>query len=86
MQEFGVVNFLSQVTTQRLPCCRMHALQLSAKPLFCLQTNLVLIDEVHLLNEQGRGSSLEAGTVSRIKMVKAMPELRQVRNCLWLLP
>lgn len=36
---------------------------------------LVLLDEVHLLNEAGRGSSLEAGCVCRIKAVAAFPEL-----------
>lgn len=36
---------------------------------------LVLLDEVHLLNEVGRGSSLEAGCVCRIKAVAAFPEL-----------
>ncbi|KAG7669274.1 putative DExH-box ATP-dependent RNA helicase DExH17 [Nannochloris sp. 'desiccata'] len=35
---------------------------------------LVLIDEVHLLSE-GRGSCLEAGVVSRIKLVACKPEM-----------
>jgi hypothetical protein len=47
--------------------------------LHLLQTSLVLLDEVHLLNEAGRGSSLEAGTVCRIKMVSQIPELTKVR-------
>ena len=37
------------------------------------------IDEVHLLNES-RGSALEAGVVSRIKMVSSFREMRAVRN------
>ena len=41
------------------------------------QIALVLIDEVHLLNES-RGSALEAGVVSRIKMVSQIRELREV--------
>ncbi len=40
-----------------------------------LQIALVLIDEVHLLNEN-RGSTLEAGVISRIKMVSRMPTMR----------
>ena len=38
----------------------------------------MLIDEVHLLNEPGRGASLEAGTVSRIKMLAGLPEMAGV--------
>lgn len=41
----------------------------------CVQIGLVLLDEVHLLNESGRGSSLEAGCVCRIKAVAAFPEM-----------
>ncbi len=44
----------------------------------CLQLALVLIDEVHLLNESGRGSALEAGVVCRIKMVGRLKEMQQV--------
>ena len=36
---------------------------------------LVLVDEVHLLNED-RGATLEVGVVSRIKMVARLPEMR----------
>mgnify|MGYP006983461731 FL=1 len=43
-----------------------------------LQIALVMIDEVHLLAEK-RGSSLEAGVVSRIKMVSQLREMREVR-------
>ncbi len=43
-----------------------------------MQIALVLIDEVHLLNESGRGSSLEAGAVSRIKVVSQFPEMAGV--------
>jgi hypothetical protein len=43
------------------------------------QMALVLIDEVHLLNESGRGSALEAGVVCRIKMVGRLKEMQQVR-------
>lgn len=42
-----------------------------------LQIGLVLLDEVHLLNESGRGSSLEAGCVCRIKAVAAFPQMAQ---------
>lgn len=46
----------------------------------CLvQVALVLIDEVHLLNESERGSALEAGVVSRIRMVGAFKEMAEVR-------
>ncbi len=41
------------------------------------QIALVLIDEVHLLNES-RGAALEAGCVSRIRMVSQLPEMKQV--------
>ena len=37
-----------------------------------------MIDEVHLLAEK-RGSSLEAGVVSRIKMVSQLREMREGR-------
>ena len=37
------------------------------------QVALVLIDEVHLLSERGRGNVLEAGVVCRIKMISRMP-------------
>ena len=36
-----------------------------------------MIDEVHLLNES-RGAVLEAGVVSRIKLVAAAPAMQQV--------
>jgi ATP-dependent DNA helicase HFM1/MER3 len=39
---------------------------------------LCLIDEVHFLGESGRGSSLEAGVVSRIRTVGQLPEMQQV--------
>jgi hypothetical protein len=45
-----------------------------------MQIALVLIDEVHLLNES-RGAALEAGVVSRIKMVGAMPSMSEVLSC-----
>ena len=45
----------------------------------CLQVSLVLIDEVHLLNES-RGPSLESGVVSRIKMIGALPSMREVTH------
>ena len=44
-----------------------------------LQVSLVLIDEVHLLNES-RGASLEGGVVSRIKMIGALPSMREVTH------
>ncbi len=37
-----------------------------------------MIDEVHLLGEPGRGSSLEAGVVSRLKMVSRFPDMADV--------
>ena len=39
---------------------------------------MVLIDEVHLLGESERGSALEAGVVSRVKMVSRFVEMREV--------
>ena len=39
---------------------------------------MVLIDEVHLLGESERGSALEAGVVSRVKMVSRFAEMREV--------
>lgn len=42
-----------------------------------VQIALILIDEVHLLSES-RGSSLEAGVVSRIKMVATRQEMKGV--------
>eukprot|EP00955_Chlamydomonas_euryale_P105857 365664-Chlamydomonas_euryale.AAC.15 len=47
---------------------------------FFSDISLVLIDEVHLLGEQERGSSLEAGVVSRIKSVARFAEMQQVRQ------
>ena len=44
----------------------------------CLQIGLVLIDEVHLLNEAERGSALEAGVVSRIMTIGRRPELKDM--------
>jgi replicative superfamily II helicase len=41
-----------------------------------VQIALVLIDEVHLLNES-RGAALEAGCISRIRMVSQLPEMSQ---------
>ena len=41
------------------------------------QVALLLIDEVHLLNDS-RGAALEAGVVSRIKMIGALPSMSQV--------
>ena len=37
----------------------------------------MLIDEVHLLGEAERGSALEAGVVSRVKMVSRFAEMRE---------
>lgn len=39
----------------------------------------MLIDEVHLLSEPGRGAALEAGCVCRIKMLARLPEMAGVR-------
>lgn len=41
------------------------------------QIALVLVDEVHLLNES-RGSALEAGVVGRIKRVSQKQEMQEV--------
>ncbi|KAI8467024.1 MAG: hypothetical protein J3K34DRAFT_47254 [Monoraphidium minutum] len=38
---------------------------------------LVLIDEVHLLQEGERGACLEAGVVCRLKMLSGMPEMAE---------
>ncbi len=38
---------------------------------------LLLIDEVHLLNES-RGAALEAGVVSRIKMISSLRAMSEV--------
>ena len=38
----------------------------------------MLVDEVHLLSEN-RGGVLEAGVISRIKLVGATPSMQQVR-------
>lgn len=43
---------------------------------FFSQIALLLIDEVHLLNED-RGATLEAGIVSRIKIIASLPEMCQ---------
>ena len=45
-----------------------------------MQVALVLIDEVHLLNES-RGAALEAGVVSRIKMIRSLPSMSEVLSC-----
>ncbi|KAL0055867.1 hypothetical protein WJX82_005206 [Trebouxia sp. C0006] len=44
---------------------------------FFSEVALVLIDEVHLLSEN-RGSALETGTISRIKMVSSMKEMSEL--------
>ncbi|DBB06327.1 TPA: Sec63 [Trebouxia sp. C0004] len=44
---------------------------------FFSEVALVLIDEVHLLSEN-RGSALETGTISRVKMVSSMKEMSEV--------
>jgi len=46
--------------------------------LSAFQISLVLIDEVHLLNE-ARGSVLEAGVVSRVRVVSKLTSMKQVR-------
>ena len=46
---------------------------------FFNEVGLLLIDEVHLLSES-RGASLEAGVVSRIKLVASRPEMAGVRE------
>lgn len=49
-----------------------------------VQVALLLIDEVHLLNDS-RGAALEAGVVSRIKLVSKLPSMQAVRlsPCAW---
>ncbi|WIA13166.1 hypothetical protein OEZ85_006758 [Tetradesmus obliquus] len=44
-------------------------------PGFLVEIALVLVDEVHLLNEAGRGSALEAGCICRLKAIAALPEM-----------
>ncbi len=44
-----------------------------------LQVALLLIDEVHLLNEN-RGAVLEAGVVSRIKMISSLRAMSEVES------
>ncbi|KAL0036137.1 hypothetical protein WJX79_005176 [Trebouxia sp. C0005] len=44
---------------------------------FFSEVALVLIDEVHLLSEN-RGSALETGTISRIKMVSSLKEMSKL--------
>ena len=36
------------------------------------------MDEVHLLHEPGRGASLEAGVVCRLKLLAGLPEMAGV--------
>lgn len=43
-----------------------------------VQIGLVLIDEVHLLSES-RGAALEAGCLSRIRMVACTPHMQHVQ-------
>ena len=42
-----------------------------------MQISLMLIDEVHLLNEI-RGSVLEAGVVSRVQVVSKLESMKHV--------
>lgn len=60
-----------------IPCCCCHSPTYAELFLLPFQIALVLLDEVHLLNES-RGSVLEAGVVSRIKMVSQLREMREV--------
>ena len=53
------------------------SLRLQRRSSLGLQVGMVMIDEVHLLNES-RGAVLEAGVVSRIKLVAAAPAMQQV--------
>jgi replicative superfamily II helicase len=52
-------------------------ISLSDTALISFQVALVLIDEVHLLNES-RGAALEAGVVSRIRMISALTAMQEV--------
>ena len=46
-----------------------------------MQIRLVLLDEVHLLNESQRGSALEAGVVSRLRLAHKEMENRLGKEC-----
>lgn len=50
-----------------------------------VQIGLVLIDEVHLLGEN-RGAALEAGCISRIRVVAQAHGMQQVRSAVVSLP
>ena len=72
---------------QQLPKAKVSSLavgiclyQSECRCMLCTQVALVLIDEVHLLNES-RGAALEAGVISRIKMIGALPSMSEVVPC-----
>lgn len=69
-------NIVQSLHVRSLLSCPVHSLAVAAAVAAAVvQIGLVLLDEVHLLNESGRGSSLEAGCVCRIKAVAAFPEM-----------
>ena len=81
----GGARFLGEVASPATPCmCILCAMYLHAARLLvhcrhaAAQVALLLIDEVHLLNEN-RGAALEAGVVSRIKMISRLPTVQGVR-------
>lgn len=72
----GFLQGLKQVVGNVITCYFQTDIK-SYTAILLPQIALVLIDEVHLLSE-GRGSCLEAGVVSRIKLVACKPEMAGV--------
>lgn len=71
-----VISILWAMTAWPLWCAADMPMRMLDHP---SQIALVLIDEVHLLNEPERGAALEAGVVSRIRMVARFSQMSEVR-------